>query len=161
MIINTRAYGQIKVDDKQRIHFPYGIFGFEEYKYYVLVDSSEGLPFYWLQSEKTVDIAFLIVNPRLFINDYKLEIPQEDKKTINIETDLDILDFITITIVDDISNITGNLQGPIIINKKNHKAIQSISLNSQYSTKYYLMGKNQTPDSNIFAARGKENVSTV
>jgi flagellar assembly factor FliW len=37
------------VDERQSIRFPKGIFGFEKFKDYVLLDA-ERQPFYWLQS---------------------------------------------------------------------------------------------------------------
>jgi len=49
MKVETKAYGTLEVDDKQKVSFPQGLFGFEEYIDYVLLDS-ENPPFIWLQS---------------------------------------------------------------------------------------------------------------
>ena len=37
LTVNTKAYGTIEVDERQKIHFPYGIFGFEAFKDFILL----------------------------------------------------------------------------------------------------------------------------
>ena len=67
MKIKTKPYGEVEVDEKQKLYFPEGIIGFEDVNYYYLLDSKEG-PFYWLQAEGNAVLAFLIVDPRIFMN---------------------------------------------------------------------------------------------
>jgi len=52
MKVNTKAFGLIEVDDKQKITIPEGLYGFEDYTEYVIMDA-ENQPFYWLQSQQT------------------------------------------------------------------------------------------------------------
>ena len=49
MKVNTKPYGLIEIDNRQRITFPGGILGCESLKEYVLLDALQQ-PFYWLQS---------------------------------------------------------------------------------------------------------------
>ena len=83
MKIKTKPYGEIEVSERQRIIFPEGIIGFENIHQYFLIDSREG-PFYWLQAEEEPDLAFLLVNPRIFIENYKLMVDKEDLSLIHI-----------------------------------------------------------------------------
>ncbi|HOV15642.1 MAG TPA: flagellar assembly protein FliW, partial [Spirochaetota bacterium] len=78
MKIKTKAFGEIEVSDKQKLYFKNGIFGFEDIQKFVLLDGGSGSPFYWLQSEEYSEIAFLIVEPKLIVSDYKLEINKDD-----------------------------------------------------------------------------------
>ncbi|WP_461248487.1 flagellar assembly protein FliW, partial [Treponema sp. R6D11] len=73
MKVDTKAYGSMEVDDKQKVSIPQGLFGFEEYIDYVLLDS-ENPPFLWLQSVDEKEIAFVLINPFLFRKDYEANI---------------------------------------------------------------------------------------
>lgn len=138
MRINTKPYGQIDVHEKQKIFFPYGILGFEHLKYYVLFDARQH-PFYWLQSLDVVEVAFVLINPRLFRPDYTLEVDKKDLKEIGLESLEDILDFAIVTIPENTSKMTANLQGPIIINRKTRIGRQSISLNLKWKVRHMIM----------------------
>jgi flagellar assembly factor FliW len=138
MKIKTKPYGEIEIDERQRIHFPDGIIGFEGINYYYLVDSREG-PFYWLQSEKYPELAFLLVDPRIFREDYKLMVKESDIKDLELEDKEDLLDFAIITVPEDHSKISANLMGPIIINRKTRVAKQVISENEEYTVKHYIL----------------------
>ena len=138
MKIKTKPYGEVEVNEKQRLCFPEGIIGFEGITNYVLIDSREG-PFYWLQSEEYVELAFLLINPRIFQEDYKLNIQDADLESLNLEKKEDLLDFAIVTVPDDHSKISANLMGPIIINKRTKKAKQVISENEDYRVKHYIL----------------------
>ena len=138
MRINTRPYGEIEIYEKQKIFFPYGILGFEHLKYYALLDARQQ-PFYWLQSLDIVEVAFVLINPKVFRPDYELEVSREELKEIGIESTEDILDFVIVTIPDDATKMTANLQGPIIINKDSKVGRQSISLNLDWKVKHLIM----------------------
>ena len=148
MKIKTKPYGEIEVDEKQKMHFPEGIIGFEEVNYYYLLDSREG-PFYWLQAEGNAGLAFLLVNPRIFMNDYKLTVQKEDLKSIGLEgessestdaeTDDNLLDFAIVTVPEDHTKMSVNLMGPIVINRKTRTAKQLISENDRHTVKHYIL----------------------
>lgn len=138
MRVVTKAYGPIDVDERQKIYFPFGILGFENLKHYVLIDAAQQ-PFYWLQSMDVVEIAFVIINPRLFHPDYRLEINPEELEEIKIASEDDILDFTIVTIPDDPTKMTANLQGPIIINRNNKMGRQSISTNAELHVRHPIL----------------------
>ncbi|MCL1813481.1 MAG: flagellar assembly protein FliW, partial [Treponema sp.] len=83
MKVLTKAFGLIDVDEHQKVTFPTGLFGFESIKEYVLIDA-ERQPFIWLQSVEAEHIAFILVNPFLFRQDYELDIDDELVKEIGI-----------------------------------------------------------------------------
>lgn len=150
--IKTKPYGEIEVSERQRIYFPEGIIGFEDVKYYYLLDSREG-PFYWLQAENIPELAFLLVNPRLFMEDYKLMVRKEDIDSLNPESREDIIDFAIVTVPDDPSRISANLMGPIIINRKTKVAKQVISLNEEYTVKHYILDEMKKRNANFVKTR--------
>ncbi|MBN1525922.1 MAG: flagellar assembly protein FliW [Spirochaetales bacterium] len=138
MQVNTKAYGQIEVDERQKIFFPNGILGFEKLKYYVLLDAQQK-PFYWLQSLDVVEIAFVLIDPLLFRPDYRLSVSHEELEEIGISALDDILLFAIVTIPDDPDKMTANLQGPVIINKKTRVGRQSISSDAQWKVRHLIM----------------------
>jgi flagellar assembly factor FliW len=138
MKIKTKPYGEIEVSEKQKIHFPDGLFGFEQIKDYFLLDSREG-PFYWLQAAEHPELAFVLIDPRIFKGDYRLNLDDEEYRSIGAQDRGEIIDFVIVTVPDNPERISANLMGPVLINRKNRKARQAISLNDEYSVKHYIM----------------------
>ena len=140
MKVNTKPYGTIEVDDRQKIYFPYGILGFETFREFVLLDALQQ-PFYWLQSMEVPEIAFVLINPQIFQPEYRLEVADTDLEELdtNKEASENILTFAIVTIPENHSKMTANLQGPIIINRQNRKGRQSISLNPKWKIRHYIL----------------------
>jgi flagellar assembly factor FliW len=140
MRVETKPYGLIDVDERQQILFPFGILGFEQLKKYVLLDAQQQ-PFYWLQSLDVVDVAFVLINPRIFRPDYQLRVDEEELKEIDIQSPEDTLDFTIVTIPENASKMTANLQGPIIINRRTRVGRQSISLDPGCKVRHSIMSE--------------------
>lgn len=142
MQIQTKTMGTVEIDDAQKILFPEGLFGFEDMKEFALLDS-ETKPFYYLQSIQESQLAFLVVDPFIFCQNYEVDIPDSNLAKIRIESPNEILIFSIITAPKDGGEITANLQGPVIINKKARMAMQVISDDPRWTTKHSLLPKNQ------------------
>ncbi|MDC7228030.1 MAG: flagellar assembly protein FliW [Spirochaetales bacterium] len=140
LTVNTKAYGRIDVDERQRIHFPYGIFGFEQLKDFVLLDAAQQ-PFYWLQSMDVKETAFVLINPLVFRKDYELNVLVGDLEEIGLKStpDDNILLFAIVTVPQNQQKMSANLQGPIIINRDNKQGRQSVSLDPRWKTKHYIL----------------------
>ncbi|MFP4113350.1 MAG: flagellar assembly protein FliW [Spirochaetota bacterium] len=138
MRIESRPYGPIEVSERQVITFPVGIFGFEELRRYALLDAAqEG--FYWLQSLDDPAIAFIMLNPYDLRPDYVLDVADEDLEAIEYESDEDVLAFAIVTIPEDETKISANLQGPIVINRVKQLGRQAISLDQTWKTKHLIL----------------------
>jgi len=140
MKVDTKAFGLIEVDDRQKIKIPEGLYGFEDYIEYVLLDA-ERQPFYWLQAVKDRDIAFILINPFLFRRDYELNIPNEDLEDIGLKTPENALIFSIVTIPPDGSAMTANLQGPIVINRDNMTGKQWILSDVRWKTRHDIIAE--------------------
>jgi flagellar assembly factor FliW len=138
MRVDTKAYGPIDVDERQRIEFPYGILGFEKLTSYVLLDAPQQ-PFYWLQALDLVEVAFVLINPVIFRPDYSVEVPQEELEEIGIDSPDKILTFAIVTIPQNPADMTANLQGPVIINKETRVGRQSISTNPSWEVRHPVL----------------------
>jgi len=140
MKVDTKAYGPMEFDEKQKVTIPLGLFGFEDYTEYVLFDS-ENLPFLWLQSVDERDIAFVLINPFLFRKDYEANVTNEELAEIGITSSDNVLIFVIVTIPQDGSPMTANLQGPVIINKENKTGMQAILSDAKWKTKHDIMAE--------------------
>jgi flagellar assembly factor FliW len=135
MKVDTKAYGLMEVNEKQKVSIPQGLFGFEDYIDYVLLDS-DNLPFLWLQSVDEKEIAFILIDPFLFRKDYEANITDEDLAEIGIKSSENALVFVIVTIPQDGGPMTANLQGPIIINKENMMGMQAVLSETKWKTKH-------------------------
>jgi len=140
MKVDTKAFGLIEVEEKQKVIIPQGLFGFEEYNEYMLFDA-EHEPFYWLQSVKEKEIAFVIINPFIFRKDYEANVTNEELAEIGIKTPDNALIFVIVTIPQDGGPMTANLQGPIIINKENMTGMQAILSDGKWKTRHDIMAE--------------------
>lgn len=138
MEVNTKPFGVVDVDERQRIHFPFGILGFEQLKWYVLLDASQA-PFYWLQSLDDPQIAFVLIDPLVFRPDYELEVLDEELQEIDIQEKDETLVFAIVTIPENQERMSANLQGPLVINRRAKLGRQLISLNPFWKVKHFIL----------------------
>lgn len=140
MKIETKAYGLIEVDDRQKIVFPHGIIGFEKYKDYLLLDA-EREPFYWLQSMDVERVAFVVVSPFLFRPDYEVDVSNEELAEIGLRAPEKALIFSIVTVPPDGSSITANLQGPVVINRDTRIGKQAVLSDSRWKIRHDIMAE--------------------
>ena len=140
MKVITKAFGPVEVDERQKVSFPQGLFGFESFKDYVLLDA-EQQPFYWLQSLDVEQIAFVLINPFLFRPDYEMNIENDELLPIGITEPEKAVIFSIVTIPSDGSPMTANLQGPLIINRDNKIGLQAVLSDSRWKTKHDILAE--------------------
>lgn len=139
MRVATKPFGTIEVDERQRLLFPYGLFGFEGLRDFVLLDSAQP-PFYWLQSMERQDVAFVLIEPPFFRPDFELEVPTEELEEIGLDGESTPLVFAVVTIPsDDQSRMSANLQGPIVINKHERIGRQAVSTNPAWRVRHFIL----------------------
>jgi flagellar assembly factor FliW len=140
MKVDTKAFGLIEIDEKNKITIPQGLFGFEEIKDYVLFEAEQE-PFYWLQSVNEQETAFILINPFLFRRDYEVNVANEELEKIGITSPEKALIFVIVTIPQDGGSMTANLQGPLIINQENMNAMQAILSDVRWETRHDIIAE--------------------
>ena len=139
MLVKTKHFGEIDLDESKIIYFENGILGFEDFKKYTLLfDSEEGErpEISWLQSLEEPALALPVISPFLVRKDYNPEVDDELLKQLGDLNDDNIIVLISITVPSDITKITANLKAPFIINSDSRKGVQIIAENSDYEVKY-------------------------
>lgn len=138
MKIQTKTMGIVDVAEEHIINIPQGLFGFEDYTDFALI-TSEYQPFVWLQSIQDNKLAFLVIDPFIICEDYEVDIDDKELAKIGIKDPADILVFAIVTVPGDGSPITANLQGPLIINKKERKCMQAVLTDSKWTTRHNII----------------------
>ncbi|HSV97724.1 MAG TPA: flagellar assembly protein FliW [Spirochaetota bacterium] len=137
--ITTKPFGETEVDEKQIIDFDDGVLGFDYIKKFAILDSKDNSPFKWMQAMGNPELAFIIIRPGDFMSDYRLVVSQSDLEGVGAESLDGVLVFAIVTIPADPAAMTANLQGPIIINPKNRKGRQAISLSEGHSVRHGIL----------------------
>jgi flagellar assembly factor FliW len=84
-------------------------------------------------------LAFIVIQPELFLDEYKPLIPEDELEEIGLDSPEDTIKFLIVTIPRDTpQEMTANLQGPILINKKNLTAKQFISRDDRHPVRYKM-----------------------
>ena len=133
--IATKAYGEIEVPENSAIQFVGPILGFEEYQNYFLIEVRDLPGFFWLQNKEDSNIAFIVIDPRMFKKDYELKIDQVDMDILKIDESDEVLDYVIVNIPEDPAKMTMNTLGPIVINATKRLGLQGISNKNDYGTK--------------------------
>ena len=137
LLIDTSRFGQLEVNPERLINFEEGVLGFPKQHEYALIQTGEGSGFYWLQSVDTRDLAFVVCDPRLFAADYQVPVKVEDLEGIELGDLGSAQVFVIVNKVGDL--LTGNFQGPLVINVANRRARQLVLSDKRYSTRHPLM----------------------
>lgn len=139
MKVNTRIFGEIDIAEEKIITFPSGIIGFPELTQFALIHDEEkgvGAGIRWLQSMQEPAFAMPVMDPLLVKEDYNPEVNDELLEPAgNINVD-NMLVLVTVTVPSDITKMTVNLRGPIVINAEEKKACQIIVDGEEYPVKY-------------------------
>ena len=137
--VNTSRFGEIEVDENNVVHFANGIPAFEGKNDYVILPYDQESPYYFMQSLKSPDLAFLLTIPFLFFPDYTFEIDDETVKELEIKNQENVVYYSMITIPNgSIRYMTANLLAPVVLNTDNMRAKQVVLEKSNYTTKHRL-----------------------
>lgn len=137
MRIATSRFGHLEVDETRLITFQEGILGFPKQKRYALIQTGPGSGFYWLQAVCTADLAFVVCDPRLFVADYQVPVKVEELQGIGITEAAQAQVFVIANKVGEV--LTGNFQGPLVVNVANRCGKQLVLSDKRYSTRHPLM----------------------
>ncbi|MFC1692554.1 flagellar assembly protein FliW [Candidatus Latescibacterota bacterium] len=126
--------GTMYVSRKDVIHFPEGLFGFEEYKDYAVFDIKDCKPFKSMLSIQEGGPDFVVVDPFLIVKDYNpLELyTSPEELPFGSQVELTVLSIVTLA--EDPKDITANFRGPLFLNISTGIAKQVILPDDQYST---------------------------
>lgn len=138
MIIKTGRFGEITVGDGEIILIPQGVFGFPDYKKFCIVDPGDETLILWLQSLENPEIAFPILEPKVFKPDYAARLSAAELRELKLENINQSAVFGILTIPEDITHMTANLKAPLVINLKQQVAKQVVLQENEYNIKHEM-----------------------
>jgi len=142
--IETTRFGTLEIDEKEILTFSLGLIGFTGGTHFVLIAHPGGGAFQWLQSTDDGNLAFLVCDPMLFLENYQVQINADDLKAIALD---DVSDGIVLTVLSvpqgDPRGMTANLLGPIVINQDKRLGFQLVLNNTDYPTRFPIFGQEQ------------------
>lgn len=139
MIVKTKVFGEIEITDDKIITFPGGIIGFPDMKQFTLLHDEErgtkaGIR--WLQSLDEPTFAMPVMDPLVVKEDYDPVVEDELLKDIGNLTEENLLVLVTVRVPSDLTQMTVNLQGPILINVDEKKGCQVIVDTEKFPVKF-------------------------
>lgn len=127
MVITTKVFGEIEIDDAKIITFDGGIIGFPDLKKFTLLyDSEKAGGIKWLQSLDEPAFAMPVMDPLAVKETYNPVVEDELLKPLGELNPEEILVLVTVTVPKDLTKMSVNLQAPIVLNAENKKGCQII-----------------------------------
>lgn len=120
------------VPEKQIIHFPEGLLGLSHLNKYIMLSPEKKLPFMYLQSVEEETLAFIVIDPYLYMPDYSFDISDDVIDFLGVTKESDILVLSVVVIPSDITRMTANFAAPVLINVNNRRAKQIVLQDDKY-----------------------------
>jgi flagellar assembly factor FliW len=137
MEIQTTRFGKVEIDDQRIMAFPKGMVGFPKCQSFALIQTNDEGVFFWMQSLDRPELAFVVCDPRTFVPDYRVPVKLDELQMIDLESSEDAQVLVVVNKIDD--TLTGNLQGPLVINAQNLTGKQLVLSDKRYTTRHPLM----------------------
>ena len=137
MEIETSRFGRMEVNDERIITFERGLLGFPDLRRYALIQTGEDNYFFWLQSVDEPGLAFVVTDPTIFFKDYDLLLKDETRQEIELADASFAQIFVICNKVGDW--LTGNLQGPLVVNAQNRRGQQVVLNDKKWTTRQPLL----------------------
>jgi flagellar assembly factor FliW len=137
MHVRTTRFGDLEIADDRVIYFPKGLLGFAEHKRYCLLEPAEDACFFWLQSVDDPSLAFVVTDPSFFVSDYSVPIREDQMVELKLPRLEDAQVFVIVNKIDQ--SLTGNLQGPLVINTISRTGEQFVLAEKRWTTRHPLV----------------------
>ncbi len=140
MLVQTKFFGEIDLPEEKIVTLVRGFIGLEQYKKYtILYDcEKEEANISWFQSVEEPTLALPVIKPWLVKEDYDPVVEDELLTGLGDLTEENLVILLTMTVPEDIKQMSVNLMAPIIINADTRKGTQIVVENADYEVKYKI-----------------------
>jgi len=157
MKVQTTRFGTIDVQEDQVLTLVEGMLGFSECHRYVLMDDEIGEPFMWMQSLDIPSLAFVVIDPAIILPSYHFSVKKDQIKALETNSVEDLQVYTIVTMAANILDVTVNLQGPLVLNKKVRVGQQIVLNDPNFSTRHPLFTDQPETETEAIEAVRKEN----
>jgi flagellar assembly factor FliW len=137
MLVQTTRFGDVEISQDRVLSFPKGLLGFASFTRFCLLEPSNEACFYWLQSLDDPSLAFVVTDPALFVPEYSVPIRPEQVSDLGLASLDDAKVLVIVNKIDQ--TLTGNLQGPLVINIASRQAEQLVLVDKRWTTRHALV----------------------
>ena len=127
MLVKTRHFGEINLDEDKVLTFADGLIGFEDCKRYtILYNNEEGgnNTISWLQSLDMQELALPVISPLSVLADYNPIVEDEVLKPLGDLTEENVIILLTLSVPADLTKMSANLKAPLVINADTKKVVR-------------------------------------
>lgn len=137
MVVETKCFGTVEIDDSKIITFEGGILGFENYQKYTLIYDSvkNKKTIMWLQSVEEKSLALPVIDPMIVDDKYSPVVEDSLLDAIGGVDENNMLILTVLTVPSDITKMTVNLKAPVVINTDTCKGVQLVAENEDYKVR--------------------------
>jgi len=110
----NRQFGDLDYDENMVIHFAEGLFGFEQYRNFIIVHDVDSEPFRWLVSVENADLSFPMLEPGMILPGYEGHLGKDSEI------------WVLAALKPNVQQSTVNLRSPIVIDRRSYEGQQII-----------------------------------
>ena len=137
MHVRTTRFGTLEIAEDRVISFPKGLLGFTECRQFCLLEPSDDACFFWLQSLEDPALAFVVTDPSFFVPEYSVPIREDQMVELKLPRLEDAQVFVIVNKYGH--TLTANLQGPLVVNLTNHRAMQLVLADKRWTTRHEIV----------------------
>jgi len=134
----SRLLVHLAVQRESIFHFPEGVPAFESAKEFIFLSKPDTPPFFFMQAIEPADLSFVCVDPFRVCPNYKLDLSDTDTEFLGLQCPEDAFAAAIVTVAPDPSDITANLQGPVVVNMRARIGKQVVCDGGDYPVRYRL-----------------------
>lgn len=139
MQIQTKYFGEVEYNSEDLLLFRDGLYGFEtEHHFLLLPFVGSDASLLCLQSAKTPDLAFVVMNPFSLQPDYAPTLQESELQDLGVTSSQDLCFYVLCVVRNPVSESTVNLKCPVVINDETQEAAQVILDTSEYDMRHLL-----------------------
>lgn len=116
-----------------------GPLGFEGLLSFELEAYALDTPFYWLRSIEDPEVAFLVMEPGYFMDDYAFELSDDTLKALQISEAAEVGVLVLLTVPENPLEMTANLLGPIVFHRQQQQCKQVVLDAETYALQYPVL----------------------
>ena len=144
MLIQTKDLGAVEIPEDTVVQFPKGVYGFEECRRFVLLDTGSPSGVMHLQCVDSPTPRFIVLDPFALVEDYAPRVPQEALRALGAES-VEQLSIFSITVEpQNFRAATANLKSPVAINFEKRLGMQVILDYREYTVRFPLFAQERT-----------------
>ena len=147
MKTDTKYFGEISYEQDELLTFPKGLYGFEDEHSFLLLPFAENGTLFSLQSVKTPQLAFVLMDPFSLDGAYAPVLQEEELRFLKAERSEDLFYYVMCVVKDPVPLSTVNMRCPVVINDSG-TAIQVILENTSWHMRHPLSEFHRKEDEN-------------